>query len=73
MNKKYSLDELEQVDQNNPVTRGSTCLVIKKNKVNLPDDDQIYKEAYGHATFAPSFIAGAQWMRDVIMKNKYNE
>lgn len=30
--------------------------------IKIPSDEEIYQRAEGHATFAPSFIAGAQWI-----------
>jgi hypothetical protein len=34
--------------------------------IELPTDEEIQEQAKGHSTFAPSFIYGAQWMRDKI-------
>jgi hypothetical protein len=34
--------------------------------IELPSDEEIHEQAKGHSTFAPSFIYGAQWMRDKI-------
>ena len=34
--------------------------------IELPSDEEIYEQAKGHSTFAPSFIYGAEWMRDKI-------
>ncbi len=41
--------------------------------IELPSDDEIYEQAKGHSTFAPSFIYGAEWMRDkIINKTRTN-
>jgi hypothetical protein len=34
--------------------------------IELPSNNEIHEQAKGHATFAPSFIYGAEWMRDKI-------
>jgi hypothetical protein len=34
--------------------------------IELPTDEEIHEQAKDHSTFAPSFIYGAQWMRDKI-------
>jgi hypothetical protein len=34
--------------------------------IELPSDEEIHKQAKGHSTFAPSFIYGAEWMRNKI-------
>jgi hypothetical protein len=34
--------------------------------IEIPSDEEIREQAKGHSTFAPSFIYGAQWMRDKI-------
>jgi hypothetical protein len=36
--------------------------------IELPSDEEIYEQAKHHSTFAPSFIYGAEWMRDKILK-----
>jgi hypothetical protein len=36
--------------------------------IEIPSDEEIYEQAKGHSTFAPSFIYGAEWMRDKIIK-----
>ncbi len=35
----------------------------------LISDEEIEKASYDQATFAPSFIAGAKWYREQLMKN----
>ena len=34
--------------------------------IELPTDEEIYEQAKSQSTFAPSFIYGAEWMRDKI-------
>jgi len=34
--------------------------------IELPTDEEVHEQAKDHSTFAPSFIYGAQWMRDKI-------
>jgi hypothetical protein len=36
--------------------------------IELPSDEEIYEQAKTQSTFAPSFIYGAEWMRDKILK-----
>jgi hypothetical protein len=36
--------------------------------IQLPSDEEIYEQAKTQSTFAPSFIYGAEWMRDKILK-----
>jgi hypothetical protein len=36
--------------------------------IKLPSDEDIYEQAKTQSTFAPSFIYGAEWMRDKILK-----
>ena len=35
--------------------------------IELPNDEEIEKQSIGNATFAPSFVYGAKWMRDKIL------
>ena len=37
--------------------------------IELPSDEEIYEQAKGHSTFIPSFIYGAEWMRDKIKRD----
>jgi hypothetical protein len=49
----------------------STDEILKElnlTPIELPSDDEIHEQAKGHSTFAPSFIYGAEWMRDKIIK-----
>jgi hypothetical protein len=41
-------------------------ILPKLTPIELPSDEEIREQAKGHSTFAPSFIYGAQWMRDKI-------
>ena len=36
--------------------------------IELPSDEEIYEQGKTQSTFAPSFIYGAEWMRDKIIK-----
>ena len=36
--------------------------------IELPSDEEIYEQGKTQSTFAPSFIYGAEWMRDKILK-----
>jgi hypothetical protein len=38
--------------------------------IPLPSDEEIYEQAKSQSTFAPSFIYGAEWMRDKIIGGK---
>lgn len=38
--------------------------------IELPSDEEIEKQSIGNATFAPSFISGAKWVREQITKTK---
>ncbi len=38
--------------------------------IQLPSDEEIYEQAKSQSTFAPSFIYGAEWMRDKIIGGK---
>jgi hypothetical protein len=38
--------------------------------IELPSDEEIYEQGKTQSTFAPSFIYGAEWMRDKIIKIK---
>jgi hypothetical protein len=47
----------------------STDEILKElnlTPIELPSDEEIYEQSKGHCTFAPSFIYGAEWMRDKI-------
>jgi hypothetical protein len=35
--------------------------------IKLPSDEEIYEQAKSQSTFAPSFIYGAEWMRNKII------
>jgi hypothetical protein len=39
---------------------------MEKEQIEIPTDEEIHEQAKDHSTFAPSFIYGAQWMRDKI-------
>jgi hypothetical protein len=41
-------------------------LIEKLTPIELPSDEEIYEQAKSQSTFAPSFIYGAEWMRDKI-------
>jgi hypothetical protein len=41
-------------------------LIEKLIPIELPSDEEIYEQAKTQSTFAPSFIYGAEWMRDKI-------
>lgn len=34
--------------------------------IELPTDEEIYEAGKGQCTFLPSFVYGAQWLRDKI-------
>ena len=36
--------------------------------IELPSDEEIEEASHDQATFAPSFIAGAQWYREQLKK-----
>jgi hypothetical protein len=36
--------------------------------IELPSDEEINEVGKGHCTFLPSFVYGAQWMRDKIQE-----
>ena len=38
-----------------------------QNHIELPSDEEIYEQGKTQSTFAPSFIYGAEWMRDKII------
>lgn len=38
----------------------------KRTQIELPTDEDIEKQSIGNATFAPSFVNGAKWMRGKI-------
>jgi len=42
----------------------------KLTPIELPSDEDIEKQSIGNATFAPSFISGAKWVREQITKTK---
>jgi hypothetical protein len=41
-------------------------LMDEMTPIEIPSDEEIYEQAKSQSTFAPSFIYGAQWMRDKI-------
>jgi len=38
--------------------------------IELPTDEEIHEAGKGQCTFLPSFVYGAQWMRDKIQGNQ---
>ena len=38
--------------------------------IELPSDEEIREQGKTQSTFAPSFIYGAEWMRDKIINQK---
>jgi hypothetical protein len=70
--KEPKQETLEQIDQTNPVTKGSTALVYKQetleefiNKVDTPAD-------FDQFTFDEGIRVGAKWQQEQD-KNKYSE
>jgi hypothetical protein len=49
-----------------PFTYDQHEVLEQLTPIELPSDEEIYEQAKGHSTFAPSFIYGAEWMRDKI-------
>jgi hypothetical protein len=45
-------------------------LIDLLTSVPLPSDEEIYEQAKSQSTFAPSFIYGAEWMRNKIIGGK---
>ena len=43
-------------------------IINEQNHIEIPSDEEIYEQAKTQSTFAPSFIYGAEWMRDKILK-----
>jgi hypothetical protein len=41
-------------------------IVAALNPIELPSDEEINEAGKGHCTFLPSFVYGAQWMRNKI-------
>jgi hypothetical protein len=41
-------------------------VVKTQTPIQLPSDEEIYEQAKSQSTFAPSFIYGAEWMRNKI-------
>ena len=41
-------------------------LMDEMTPIELPSDDEIREQGKTQSTFAPSFIYGAEWMRDKI-------
>jgi hypothetical protein len=39
----------------------------KTNPIEIPSNEEIYEQAKSQSTFAPSFIFGAEWMRNKII------
>jgi hypothetical protein len=45
-------------------------VVKTQTPIQLPSDEEIYEQAKSQSTFAPSFIYGAEWMRNKIIGGK---
>jgi len=43
-------------------------LINSQTPIEIPSNEEIYEHSKGLSTFAPSFIYGAEWMRDKIIK-----
>ena len=41
-------------------------ILPKLTHIELPSDEEIHEQGKTQSTFAPSFIYGAEWMRDKI-------
>jgi hypothetical protein len=73
--RKYNspkLQELEQINQDNPITRGSTALVRVTSSQTEISDEEIEKFAsdfYDSNGSESIFIMGAKWYREQL-KNK---
>jgi hypothetical protein len=39
----------------------------EQKSIKLPSEEEIYEQAKSQSTFAPSFIYGAEWMRNKII------
>jgi len=69
--KLYTEEQVKQIQQailcnhKDAIMDANYCLNVT-TPIKLPTDEEIYEQAKGHSTFAPSFIYGAEWMRDKI-------
>ena len=75
------LEGYEQINQNNPVTRGSTALVRVSKSTSYQteiSDEEIEKAAFDYVenseedkwTATLTFIAGVKWYREQLKRNK---
>jgi hypothetical protein len=62
------LEGYEQINQDNPVTRGSTALV-KVTSSQTISDEEIEKEAKNHHNYY-EWSAGAKWYREQLKQPK---
>lgn len=60
--------ELKKIPFVDPKTVFNQAKVMEKEQMEI-SDEEIINASYNAATFAPSFIRGAQWYREQI-KNK---
>ena len=73
--RKYNsskLQELKQINQDNPITRGSTALVRVTSSQTEISDEEIEKFAsdfYDSNGSESIFIMGAKWYREQFKKN----
>jgi len=65
--KLYTEEQLIKMIEKSRIT-GLTAkfLILTTTPIELPSDEEIHEQAKGHSTFAPSFIYGAEWMRNKI-------
>ncbi len=65
--KLYTEEQVIKMIEKSRIT-GLTAkfLILTTPPIELPSDEEIEEQAKGHSTFAPSFIAGSEWMRNKI-------
>jgi hypothetical protein len=62
---KPKQETLEQIDQNNPITRGSTALVYKQETFEeVAEKSAIEQMEAGNSAYILGFTKGAKWQRE---------
>lgn len=70
--KLYTEEQVREILKSTHIhTDNDVDMILPKfTPIELPSDEEIKKQSIGNATFAPSFINGAQYVIEQIQKQK---
>lgn len=61
---------IEMIEKSRQTGLTAEYLILTTTPIELPTDEEIREAGKGQCTFLPSFVYGAQWMRDKMQGNQ---